>query len=640
MGSSDQKGVEIQADFAYIKALSGENLQILVLVECSTNALGFVYMGNREKAFVETSRWVTSLGLVGPSSSVILVRADAEDSLISFLTRVFTRAKVEKAPPQSHETVGAAERGVRHLKEALSCIRHDMQCDQIDLAITKDTVNYIVRYLAVTHNNHKRVFGGNRTPMQLVIGQDRRPLQTAALGSIVHAECPDSIDSPADTRFIHAAYLGPEYGSRASLVCGIIGVPLEPKIFRAKSIKVLNKVLYEMQLCPFLLRRVGSSPSEAVALEVDKDIVAVPAKMPVSGPTKDWLTAHGRTAGCSACRNVKLHGRTHSAECKRRYLQWYDEQFRKDKASRNRDSHSPSPHEVDLTKEPMYHPTGGRRYDDKRPPVPISLPEPDVLEPRPNFPIDLDAHEPQPDVEPMNVEDDYSPEILPPDLSRDDDPMDLDQFYDPGPQLANMISEPPCLQPFPDLKLMPFYLPKVGEPTSFQLFELGGSTVYLAKPISSYAEDGLPLDLTKSLEARMTELTSLNKVDFGKVVPKAEALEFCARWGIKPIGCRWILGPKDIEGKPAVRCRMVVQELAVGPSAASMGVSASTPSAESLRVLLSVASTEKMHLFCLDVSCAYMHSPLPKNIRAVVRLPADVSAHSQTHTPAFFAILS
>lgn len=627
IGKASEKGIEVQADYAYLKGSKGETLQVLVLTECSTGALGFIAMQDRERAVFETSRWFASLGLNGPSSSIVLVRADAEDALIVFLNRVFSspdgpRAKPEKCAPQSHESVGGAERGVRCLKESLSCVRHDMQTDGVDLVISQETLPYVIRYLAVTHNNHKRVFGGQKTPMQLVIGQERQALQTSAFCSVVHAECPDSIESPAETRFVLAAYLGPEYGSRASLVCAPVGNPPAHKIFRARSVKVLDKIVFEAKLCPTFLVSF-SDPQRIESPKPDESDIKpgrpLPQAMPSTGPPARWLKENGRTPGCYACQSEKFHGRVHSRRCKERYLAWYESQTQK--SVEGQDGFPSSSHEIDFSKEPQYHPTGNRRYDEKKPPVPVSV----VDESNPREKEDwVEEHD-----APMDSDCDYEPSEAP---MEEDQPMEVDELMVPPHPLSVLTSPPPVKdQPV----LMPFYLPKIGEPTQFEPFEFGGSVVYLARPSSSFSEDGVPLDLEKSLSARMTELVSMNNVKFGRVVSRKEAMEYCAKWGIKPIGCRWVIGPKDLEGIPGVRCRMVVQEIAVGPSAAALGVSASTPSAESLRVLLATASTQRMHLSSLDVSAAFMHAPLPKGVKVCVRLPGDISADNNSHQPSF-----
>ena len=175
---------------------------------------------------------------------------------------------------------------------------------------------------------------------------------------------------------------------------------------------------------------------------------------------------------------------------------------------------------------------------------------------------------------------------------------------------------------------MPMYLPKIGESTEFQPYKLTNQEVYLAKPTSVFAETRESLDLKKTEAARLVELDSLNKVGFGKVVNKATAEKYAQEHGIRVIPTRWVITPKVIEDQEAIRCRLVVQEVAQGsPSAAALGLSSSTPSSEALRSLLAIAAEDNMFVDSLDCGTAFMHSPLPRNQRAVVCCSASPQRH-------------
>jgi len=139
------------------------------------------------------------------------------------------------------------------------------------------------------------------------------------------AEVPNSVESPSGSRFVVAAYLGYEYSSKACLVSGKAGLENALKVFKAKSIRLLNKIKLAVELCPFFFSeppQPGEGPSIDQQIHEDPDLKLMPPSMPKSGPRKEWLDRHGRTEGCSACRSVKLHGRAHSVKCKRRYLDW------------------------------------------------------------------------------------------------------------------------------------------------------------------------------------------------------------------------------------------------------------------------------------------------------------------------------
>ena len=111
-----EAGVEIVADFAML-----EREKVLCLVEGSSGSIGYIHVSsNRDLTVRELLKWCESIGVTGPSTAVILVRADLEPALLSLLKQGIP-GKVESVPPQSPEMVGGAERSVRRLKEQWSC---------------------------------------------------------------------------------------------------------------------------------------------------------------------------------------------------------------------------------------------------------------------------------------------------------------------------------------------------------------------------------------------------------------------------------------------------------------------------------------------------------------------------------------
>ena len=146
-----------------------------------------------------------------------------------------------------------------------------------------------------------------------------------------------------------------------------------------------------------------------------------------------------------------------------------------------------------------------------------------------------------------------------------------------------------------------------------------GSKVWLAKMKSALSElDGCPLDVSSAMEGRRTELGSMDSHKAGRIVSADEAHSFAKKHGIRIIPTRWVLGPKVVNGKEAVCARCVVQDVAKGSTASSLGLSATTPSLEALRTLLAIAAKDSMDIATLDVSTAFLHSPLPKGEKAVI----------------------
>ena len=346
--------------------------------------------------------------------------------------------------------------------------------------------------------------------------------------------------------------------------------------------------------------------------------------MPKSGPRKSWLDEFGRTPGCTACSNEKLHGRHHNKACKARYLAW--------QKSQREESTEIAP--IDLEK-----------HSSSSNPIPSSLP----IEYQPPSRVRADEDIPSLAAPPL-----YTPSEAPSagdvslgDVEDDSMEVDLHEFIDPAIHsqvFATMFSDSPEVHhnrngTLPLLNgrqvLHPFYLPKIGEATKYDEFQLGGKKVFLARPIQVRSENTYePLSVDKTVEARLVELEALERVKFGRVIDKATAEKFCKDNDIKVIGTRWIVGPKEINGESSVRARLVVQQIATG-DAAQLGFSSSTPSGESIRPLLTFISTSKLHLSTLDVSTAFMNAPLPPGVQACVRLPSDISLDSTSHSPSY-----
>ena len=116
--------------------------------------------------------------------------------------------------------------------------------------------------------------------------------------------------------------------------------------------------------------------------------------------------------------------------------------------------------------------------------------------------------------------------------------------------------------------------------------------------------------------------------------PLIRRVAFASKQGVRIISTRWVIGPKVVNGK-AVRARCVVQDVAKSSTASSLGISATTPLLEALRTLLAIAAADSMEIATLDVSTAFLHSPLPRDAKAVISLPKDVSSRSDVYAPAY-----
>ena len=81
----------------------------------------------------------------------------------------------------------------------------------------------------------------------------------------------------------------------------------------------------------------------------------------------------------------------------------------------------------------------------------------------------------------------------------------------------------------------------------------------------------------------------------------------------------------SLQSSERVRTRIVAKDFNRGSSARSLGFSSPTPSIESVHLVLAMAATRKMLLRALDVSHAFMHSPLGTGVHVVLKMPLSIS---------------
>lgn len=198
---------QLQADFGFV-----DNQKYLVLWESVSKARAFIHVrSNIDITITEVRNWVKMIGLYSTSStSRCYLKCDAEPSLSALLAKCGI-AVIEKSAPQSPETTGGAERSVRYLKESIACLKSDYLENGLSLEINRDSASFIGRYIAMAYNGYHAVDGSKMTPLELVVGQTRQPVQSTMLGALCYAEVPESVVVPAASRFTPACFLGPEW---------------------------------------------------------------------------------------------------------------------------------------------------------------------------------------------------------------------------------------------------------------------------------------------------------------------------------------------------------------------------------------------------------------------------------------------
>ena len=149
--------------------------------------------------------------------------------------------------------------------------------------------------------------------------------------------------------------------------------------------------------------------------------------------------------------------------------------------------------------------------------------------------------------------------------------------------------------------------------------------VRLWKPTEAVDDTTLtPLNPGLTYEGMKEEVNNMTKCEVGKVLlgPEVEDLRRTCK-GLRVIPARWVTAFKT---ETRVRARVVAKDVRSKQSARELGFSSPTPSTEALHLVLSIAANRGWRLRALDVSHAFMHSPLPDNMRVILKMPQSISS--------------
>ena len=160
----------------------------------------------------------------------------------------------------------------------------------------------------------------------------------------------------------------------------------------------------------------------------------------------------------------------------------------------------------------------------------------------------------------------------------------------------------------------------------FVKMSLGGQDVLFWKPDSIIDDQSLQeLDLEQGFKGMQEEVRNLEHCKTGRIITQSELDDMKkAVPNLRLIQSRWVAAYKSSE---RVRTRIVAKDFSRGSSARSLGFSSPTPSIESVHLVLAMASTRKMLLRALDVSHAFMHSPLGTGVHVVLKCRCRLVFH-------------
>ena len=165
--------------------------------------------------------------------------------------------------------------------------------------------------------------------------------------------------------------------------------------------------------------------------------------------------------------------------------------------------------------------------------------------------------------------------------------------------------------------------------------ELGGRTVWIWKPTAIIDDQTLDeLNVEQGFVGMQEEIHNLEHCKTGKTISETEMKSFRKNFpNARLISSRWVAAFKSTE---RVRTRIVAKDFNRGQSARSLGFSSPTPSIEALHLILAISATRRYLLRSLDISHAFMHSPLGKDMHVVLKLPLSVSL--EDGQPAFLVL--
>ena len=614
----------IQADIFYV-----DQHRYIVLAEAVSGLVGVSYVhGSSDKTTSNVRAFFNDLGFshLTSSSIAIEVKTDAEVAVGQIVTRAQQGVKVVKAAPQAHASIGLAERSVRKLTEGAACIRADMRFHGFDICVENPLAwEALFDYIAQC-NNYFNVSGdeisNRRSPIQVITQRDSAMPLCAVFGSIVHAKVPDSLLSEVaeGTRFVPAAYRRLSHGQMSHDVVSCLNGNIVH--FKAE-IKILNKSVWNPEFWPDVLMTVQAT-SQGDIPEVPSELpnVADQGAAPKTGPPISWVRVHGPTPGCQAC--VRRHGRVHSSACRKRYKDFLEQERLKLQGQ-------PGPSDTSLSQpieNPETHPTRGYRVVGKRSPTEIEIFHDERVQ-------DVEL----PDI--MDVEDEGG--VLDDDAAGhlDDDAMQVGKFA-----LQTTLTDLPGNSIDVDTRrhgiVFPMYCPKKDDPITTEKFSLCGRDVYLVDPVGAVSECGMTsFSVEQAREGRKVELLAMDKLHIGEIMDGQTAQKRAQELNVKVIPCRWVITEKTAEGQVVCRARCVAQQVASREaSASSLGISSNTPSCETFRCILAIASSENLWLGTLDISTAFLHSKLPSGIRAIVRLPANITMSAHVYDAVYMDLFS
>ena len=683
--------LEIQADFFFLGRVS-DKYKFILLRQVLSGLLGTTAVGPNVNVTAQQIRQIlVEFGVSGSDGPPIDIRTDAATDVGELLRRsaINREFTLSRAGPQEHNVIGSAERGVREVKEAIAVVRLELAKHQLDIVDSLVGWDGICRYVVAMHNLHGKKFG--KTPRELLRdspASKENPV-SAMFCSQVLAETPESVKSIG--RFVTAAYLWPVRNSFAHFVVAKIEGELKYFQAKSLKL-VLPLHFPDELIQRFVVsthdgpqRKIEDySPVEVVP----SDFMKLPGRIP---PPRSWVDSAGKTPGCKACDSGKGKHSVACQARYSEWLESHDVSASGSKVVVSPSPGAVEPDLLDDQQEVVGHeyvPTTPEGSDgekaavshwsshdrEKRRKVEVeSSPDPYFTRRCPACESGMDVpgirHNAEcrkkraslqaqpPSSRPEGLPSSAPPAVVVPDIPAAPLPPEdlaiMDQPMLDGPAgpdedsvapmefglvdlcQCGVLFNPSSLSGLDLMSDVRFHVESIaydGSKGECKVIDFCGSRVKLWKPSHVISDTTLgELDPEGTFKAMQKECDGLTAVKAGVILSEQKKEEFCKLHGVKPIACRWVTNEKP-ESDEGVRARIVVKDIARGSATArSLAISSPTPSVESLRMVLGASCGiwgAEMSLYAIDVSQAFMNSPLRDKERIVLRMPLSISTTS------------
>ena len=680
--------VMIAADFFYLETFKG--LAITELSSGALGAIPMTENVQADRnlflkwmtEFGLTSSNGISVQLISDAESAVsaFVTGATESSSLQWM--------IERAPPQGHEFVGNAERAIRTIKERISTIRSELAEAGLGLNLSSESFADILKYVCHSNNLFNKPQGGERTCKELITGSKMKEPTFAMFLSKCLAELPDSVKQkyPAAPRFVNAVYLSPVWSSVGCEVIGEISSNTETRFvrFHARSIKHVLPVAWDEKfyadLIALQLHRHQHGGDGQVSQEPQVMPNSEPSrKCPSSGPPAQWIRNEGGfTDGCIACKGLKeknsRKGLVLSKACCKRYEEFLKAPGKEVVSSeggpnlgqpaRTAEALPPSLEDLELSGngskdvEESKSQQGSNEYE------PSFLPE-DETDRLEDFDTDEELEKRrdkrfdtgfETDEEPplkrrmVGKQTDHAGAFEPPssprrvglkrasemdlkelekelrDQEKEEDAQLSVHWVQPFLNFASVVTEPPSREEVTmGNELVGSVRFGSGIPETATV-HLGGMDIKVWCPTDAVDDTtGEILDGKKCHQGMQKEIEGLQECHAGDCysISDFQKLQKTSEHPIRLISTRWVTTAKGDE----VRSRMVVKDVKSKDSARSLGISSPTLGSDAFQLFLSFVSVFGSYLYTLDISHAFMFTPLRKRDVAV-KLPLSCSTLS------------